>query len=123
MAHFAELNSENKVTRVIVVANSELTDMDGVEHEDRGIDFCRRLFGKDTRWIQCSYNHNFRRRFPGKGYTYDSEADVFIPPRPYPSWTLDSHYDWEAPVPYPTDDDETEYLWNEDVQDWVVHER
>ena len=120
MAHLAELNSDNIVTRVIVVANSELTDMDGVEHEDRGIEFCQKLFGEDTRWVQCSYNHNFRRRFPSKGYTYDSEADVFIAPRPYPSWSLNSNYDWEAPVPYPNDG--MQYFWDEDSQDWVVHE-
>jgi len=122
MAHFAEINLENIVTRVIVVANSELTEMDDVEHEDRGIEFCQKLFGPETRWVQCSYNHNFRKRFPGKGYTYDSEADVFIAPRPYPSWILNSNYDWEAPVLYPDGDGETEYFWNEDTQDWEVYE-
>jgi hypothetical protein len=116
MAHFAELDSNNKVTRVIVVANEEITDSNGIEHEDRGIDFCRKLFGPGTTWVQCSYNHKFRKRFPGKGYTFDSEADVFIAPKPYESWTLNSDYDWEAPIPYPNDD--KDYRWNEEMQDW-----
>lgn len=116
MAHFAELDKSNKIIRVIVVSNEEITDTDGIEHEDRGIDFCRKLFGNDTRWAQCSYNNNFRGKFPGKGYTFDPKANVFIPPKPYDSWMLNSNYDWKAPVPYPNDG--KKYQWNENDQSW-----
>jgi len=116
MAHFAELNSENKVIRVIVVANEEIIDADGIEREDVGIDFCHKLFGHNTTWVQCSYNHNFRKQFPGNNYTYDLTSDVFIAPKPYDSWLLNSNHDWESPVQYPNDDNE--YQWNEETQDW-----
>jgi hypothetical protein len=77
MAHFAELNENNVVTRVIVVHNNELLD-NGVESEAKGIAFCKSLFGGE--WVQTSYNSNFRENFAGIGYTYDQELDAFIPP-------------------------------------------
>ena len=81
MAHFAELNSEHIVQRVIVVNNEKLTDQYGIEHEQLGIDFCRRLFGGNTKWVQTSYNSNFRGTYAGIGFYYDAEADVFVPPQ------------------------------------------
>jgi len=80
MAHFAELNSANIVQRVIVVNNEKLTDSNGVEHEHLGIAFCKKLFGSETRWVQTSYNSNFRNTYAGIGFLYDEANDVFVPP-------------------------------------------
>jgi hypothetical protein len=102
MAHFAELGLNNTVLRVIVVANEELLDVNGVEQESKGQEFCRNLFGGV--WIQTSYNGNFRKNYAGVGFTYDSTRDAFIPPKPYPSWLLNEDTcQWGPPVPYPAD--------------------
>lgn len=79
MAHFAQLDENNVVTQVIVVHNNELLE-NGVESEAKGIAFCRSLFGADTRWVQTSYNGNFRGVYAGIGYTYDAENNVFVAP-------------------------------------------
>ena len=78
MAHFAELDENNIVQRVIVVHNNELLDENGIELEQKGIDFCTNLLG--GRWIQTSYNANFRGIYAGIGHTYDETLDVFIAP-------------------------------------------
>ena len=117
MAHFAQLNDNNIVTQVIVVDNAELLDSNDVEQEAIGITFCTNLFGADTRWKQTSYNGNIRKNYAGIGFTYDANRDAFIPPKPYPSWTLnETTCQWESPVPYPTDDNV--YAWNETNQQW-----
>lgn len=79
MAHFAQLDENNVVIQVIVVHNNELL-VDGVENEAQGVAFCHTLFGADTRWVQTSYNGNFRGCFAGIGYTYDPVQDVFVSP-------------------------------------------
>ena len=115
MAHFAELDDNNVVLRVIVVGNKDTSTPDGVEKESIGQAFCERLLG--GRWVQTSYNNNFRKRYAGIGYTYDAALDAFIAPQPYPSWTLDNNTaDWVAPVSYPTDG--KLYAWNESTQSW-----
>jgi hypothetical protein len=81
MAHFAKLDENNVVMQVIVVNNNELMD-NGVESEQKGIDFCKSLFGQDTRWVQTSYNGNFRGTYAGVGYTYDAQKDEFVGPTP-----------------------------------------
>ena len=70
MAHYAELDNQNKVTRVVVVANEVITDGDGVEQEQLGIDFLTGLYGGGD-YKQASYNENFRKNFPTRGYVYD----------------------------------------------------
>lgn len=126
MAHFAELNENNEVLRVIVVLNSDVTDVNGVESEELGIAFCKRLFGLDTIWKQTSYNNNFRFRYAGIGFTYDQVLDAFIAPKPYPSWLLDpTTAEWKAPVPMPTlTEDEIKaghyYAWDENSKNWVL---
>jgi hypothetical protein len=115
MAHFAELNDNNVVLRVIVVGNKDTSTPDGVEKESIGQAFCERLLG--GRWVQTSYNGNIRKRYAGIGYTYDATLDAFISPKPYPSWTLDTGAaDWIAPIPMPTDG--KQYGWNESTQSW-----
>jgi hypothetical protein len=115
MAHFAKLNEQNIVTQVIVVANEELLE-NGVESEDKGIAFCQSLLG--GQWKQTSYNGNIRKNYAGVGYTYDSGRDAFIPPQPYPSWTMSEETClWSAPTPMPIDD--KRYSWDEATLAWV----
>jgi len=116
MAHFAQLDDNNIVTQVIVVANEELL-LDGVENETKGVLFCKSLFGNDTKWKQTSYNGNIRKNYAGIGYNYDSGRDAFIAPQPFPSWLLNEDTcRWEAPTPMPTDG--KMYSWNETTLSW-----
>ncbi len=119
MAHFAELDENNIVTKVIVVHDSMVMDSDNQENEAKGVEFCSTLFGH-TNWVQTSYNNNMRKQFAGIGYTYDSDSDVFVAPQPYPSWSLDDNNDWQPPTPMPEDDNK--YSWNEDTQNWDLVE-
>jgi hypothetical protein len=121
MAHFAELDENNVVLRVIVVHNNELLDGEESESEQLGIDFCVAHFGGS--WIQTSYNANFRKHYASAGFTYDPIADVFIQPQPYPSWTLDSNHDWQAPTPLPVHTPgEFSWTWNEETLAWDAEE-
>ena len=115
MAHFAEINEENIVTQVIVVHNNELLN-GSEESEEKGINFCESLFGHRN-WVQTSYNNNIRYNFAGVGFTWDPGNNAFYAPKPFPSWSLNNDYKWEAPVPYP--EDENIYSWNEENQEWV----
>lgn len=117
MAHFAKLNAQNIVENVIVVSNNELLD-NGVESEAKGIAFCKSLYGDDTKWVQTSYNNNFRKRYAQINGSYDAQLDAFIPIKPFPSFVFNSETcDWQAPVPYPTDG--KNYIWNESTLSWV----
>lgn len=80
MAHFAELDSNNKVTKVIVVSNEWILDENGQESEEVGIQYLHDLFGSGINYKQTSYNNNFRSTFAAVGYTYDENSDSFIPP-------------------------------------------
>jgi len=116
MAHFAQLDENNVVTQVIVVANSDTADASGVEKEHIGAAFCERLFGGT--WKQTSYNGNKRKNYAGIGFTYREDIDAFVPPKPYASWVLnEATAQWEAPVAMP--DDGGRYTWDEDNQAWV----
>ena len=116
MAHFAEIDENNVVTRVIVVANKDTADANGNEAESIGVAFCQRLLGGT--WVQTSYHGNIRKNYAGIGYTYRADIDAFVPPQPYPSWVLNNDTaQWEAPVPMPTDG--KQYTWDEDTQSWV----
>ena len=121
MAHFARLNADNIVEQVIVVANKDTSDDNGVEDEIYGIAFCKRLFGTDTNWKQTSYNGNFRVRYAGRGYSYDPTLDAFIPPKPFESWVIDTDtVNWKAPLEEPTLTQEqidagSSYRWDEDA--------
>lgn len=65
MAHFAEIDNNNKVLRVVVISNQDTSDENGIEKEEIGIAFCKSLWGENTNWVQTSYNHNFRNKFAG----------------------------------------------------------
>lgn len=113
MAHFAELDHDRKVMRVIVVNNQELFDENGKESEAKGIEFCKEHYG--GKWIQTSYNATIRGKYAGIGDTYNEAEDIFITPQPHPSWTRMGSY-WNAPVPYPADG--KFYQWNETQLRW-----
>ena len=117
MAHFAQLDDNNVVTQVIVVANDELL-LDGAENETKGIMFCKSLLGDDTRWVQTSYNSTIRKNYAGIGYTYDPVADHFFAPQPFPSWTLDTDAKWNAPTPMPVEEGKF-FAWDEPTLSWV----
>jgi hypothetical protein len=125
MAHFAELDANNVVQRVVVVGN-DITTADGpLGENDKHVDgesWCINFFKGGT-WKQTSYNGNFRKQYAGIGYTYDFAKDKFISPQPFPSWSLDSNDDWQAPVAYPTvttygDNAPYSISWDEDNQQW-----
>lgn len=118
MAHFAEINADGFVQRVVVVANAELLDANGVESEQKGVAFLQSLYGSST-WVQTSYNGNRRKNYAGVGFSYDAARDAFVPPQPFPSWLLEeATCRWMAPVPMPTDGNQ--YTWDETQQAWVA---
>jgi hypothetical protein len=78
MAHFAQLDDNNVVLRVIVVHNNDCKDAEGNESEAVGVAFCQSLLGGN--WKQTSYNGNMRGMYAGIGYTYNPILDVFEPP-------------------------------------------
>ena len=115
MAHFAQIDGNNVVTQVIVVANKDTSDANGVEKEYIGAAFCEKLFGGT--WKQTSYNGNIRKNYAGIGYTYNADIDAFVPPKPFPSWVLNNDTaQWEAPTPMP---EGGMYSWDEATGSWV----
>lgn len=122
MANFAKLGQDNIVLEVIVIDNINNADPRTlIENENLGIAYLQKLTGHAT-WKQCSYNNNFRKQFAGIGMTYNSSLDMFIHPKPFPSWTLDSNGDWQPPVTRPADFTPVNrggnYIWNENEQRW-----
>ncbi len=111
MAHFAELDSNNIVARVVVISD---------EFELDGETWCHNFFEGGT-WVQTSYNGNIRKNYAGIGDTYDTTRDAFIAPQPYPYCVLDEDTcRYEEPVAYPTDGTiDKRYTWNESNTSWV----
>lgn len=108
MAHYAFLDENNIVTEVIVgIDETEL--IEGVNPETWYGNF------RGQRCLRTSYNNNIRKQYAGIGYSYNEEADVFVQPQPFPSWSLDENFDWQPPVPKPSG----VHLWNEEIQQWV----
>jgi hypothetical protein len=109
MAHYAFLDDTNTVTEVIVgVDENEL--IEGLNPE--------LWYGQFRNQIckRTSYNNNIRKQFAGIGFTYDLNADVFIAPKPFPSWTLDKNYDWQPPIIRPEGQD---WYWDEQEGKWI----
>ena len=122
MAHFAELDNSNIVKRVVVVGNDVETAAGPLGTNDMHVDgeaWCVNFF-KGGNWKQTSYNHNFRKQYAGKGYTFDAAKNKFISPQPYDSWALDGNDDWQAPVTYPTDTTDKNISWDEAGQKWTA---
>jgi hypothetical protein len=118
MSHFAQLDANNVVTQVVVIDNKDTADAFGVEKEHIGAAFCERLFGGT--WKQTSYNGKIRKNYAGIGYTYRSDIDAFVAPKPFASWILNADAQWEAPVAMPTDGQM--YSWDEATTSWKVNE-
>ena len=110
MAHYAFLDENNIVTEVIV-GKDENELLDGLTPEQWYGNF------RGQRCVRTSYNNNIRKQYAGIGFTYDADADVFVRPQPYPSWSLDSNYDWQPPVAYPLEG--TRYYWDESTTTWI----
>ena len=121
MAYFAKLGTGNIIEKVISINNSVITDANGIEQEQLGVDFINKLYNTRDVWKQTSYNNNIRKNFAGIGYQYDQTRDAFIPPKPFNSWILNEDTCiWEAPVAYPQDDNN--YRWNEQTLSWDIVE-
>jgi len=101
MTHFVKIDSTNTVTEGMVAEQDFINSG---------------LVGDSFLWVQTSYNSNFRKQYAGVGFTYDKVNDVFIEPKPYPSWTLDASFDWQPPTGMP--DDGKLYSWNENTLAW-----
>ena len=134
MAHFAELDDQHVVVRVIVVSNEDAGSLPGLAGEA----FCTNLLG--GRWKQTSYNTHggvhyspatnqpddgvpLRKNYAGVGYSYDETRDAFIPPSPFASWVLNEDTCvWDPPVPRPTESapEEWFYQWDEPTRNWVL---
>lgn len=119
MAHFAELDENNIVKKVIVVNDNDCDGGEFPKSEESGINFCKSLLGQDTIWKQTSYNNNFRYNYAGIGFYYDEVNDAFISPKPFDSWVLDNNFKWKAPVEYPNDD--ALYSWDEETLSWIPY--
>ena len=126
MAHFAEIDKDNKVLRVNCACNQDILNNGGEQSEQAAEHFktVTPLSENGIKWVQTSYNNNFRKQYASIGYTYDSTKDIFISPQPFPSWFLDSNGDWQALVAYPTVTtygDNINYFisWDEDGQRWI----
>lgn len=133
MAHFAKINSENVVIDVIRVSNNVILNSDGEESEEMGATFCAGIFGEGD-YKQCSFNTRrgehpegkpLRANYCGVGWIYDPDLDIFYPPAPYPSWTLDEVKGvWNPPVPRPEVETDEEghpanwWEWNEGSGAW-----
>lgn len=116
MAYMAKLDENNVVIEVLAVADKDCPNP-APANEAQGAAFLQGL-GLGTNWKQTSYNGNFRKQYAGIGYTYDAASDVFVAPQPFPSWSLDANYDWQPPMPMPTDGQL--YIWDEETIGWKV---
>ena len=119
MAYFAKLEN-NIVVQVISVSNDVCGEptLNFPETESAGRAFIANTLKFDGVWKQTSYNNNIRKQYAGIGYTYDADADVFVAPQAYPSWTLDTNHDWQPPTPMPLTGGP--YRWSEETLEWVA---
>jgi hypothetical protein len=110
MAHYAFIDTNNVVTQVIVgIDETEL--IEGLDPETWYGNF------RGQPCVRTSYNGNIRKQYAGIGYTYDADADVFVAPQPFDSWTLDANHDWQPPTPKPIDN--KKYAWFEPNKQWI----
>lgn len=112
MAHWAEIDKNNIVIRVLVGDNNDPAG-------DEGYSWLLENLGGT--WVKTSYNGNIRKNYAGIGYSYDEALDAFVPPKPFESWTLNEETAlWEPPVAYPTDGEL--YVWDEESLTWIQPE-
>jgi hypothetical protein len=126
MAHFAELDINNKVLRVLKACNQDIINNGGEQSEQAALHFQSivKFSENGVKWVQTSYNNNFRKQYAGRNYTFDPVKNKFISIQLFASWSLDSNDDWKAPIAYPTVTtygDNINYLisWDENEQRWL----
>jgi len=108
MAHWAEVDNNNLVVRVLVGDNNDPAG-------DEGYSWLLNNLGGT--WIKTSYNETIRKNFAGIGYTYRTDLDAFISPQPFDSWLLDEETcRWQAPTKYP---ETGSHYWDEATLSWV----
>lgn len=114
MAHYAFLDENNVVTEVITGRNED--------EVVNGISDWEKYYGdfRGQKCVRTSYNGNIRKQFAGIGYIYNEEADMFVKPQPYESWSLDEFFDWQPPVPMPEIGDDQQAVWDELMQEWHI---
>lgn len=122
MAYFVKIDADGYVIDCISISNTDAPDPAPEHSEPIGQAFIAALAANDSRlegtWIQTSFNGTFRKQYGnGPGYRYDADADVFVTPQPFPSWTLDANHDWQPPTPMPLDG--KRYVWDEATLSWV----
>lgn len=120
MAYFAQLDENGVVLQVISVDNTVAQDPAPDNSEPLGQSFIAEVLGLPGEWRQTSYHRNFRKQYAGPGYRYDADADVFIAPQPFASWSLDDNHDWQPPTPRPSEGGP--WIWDEDTLSWVSPE-
>ena len=118
MAYFAQIGYGNVVQQVISISNENAPDPAPAHSEPLGQTFIAGVLALPGEWRQTSYHGNFRKQYAGPGYTYDADADVFIAPQPFSSWTLDANHDWQPPTPMPTEGGP--WMWDESSLSWGV---
>ena len=128
MAHFVKLNAENYVI-FVTVARDEDENREVEISQETGEIYKRTSYNTrggvhyqaDNNTPSIDQSKSFRKNYAGIGYYYDSIRDAFIPPKPFPSWTLNEDSClWDSPVPYPNDG--KMYRWNEDIVNWEIVE-
>ena len=145
MAHFAELDINNIVIRVLRACDQDIATHGGELSEEAANYFKTYTpFSENgVKWVQTSYNNNFRKQYAGIGYTFDSVKNKFIAPQPFASWSLDANDDWQAPVAHPTvttygdnvkyfitwdesnlrwlgkDDQNNTFIWSPETLSWI----
>jgi hypothetical protein len=129
MAHWAELDSNNVVTRVLVGDNNDPAGDEGYQWliDNLGGTWVKTSYNavggkwRNPETNEITENPGFRKNYAGIGYTYDSGRDAFIPPKPFNSWVLDENTClWTAPLAYPNDGQF--YIWNEEAVSWDLIE-
>jgi hypothetical protein len=119
MAHFVEIDSDNNFIRGIVISDQDCGGGNFPESEKPGQEYIASI-GIEGRWLQASYNNNFRGKFPGDNDYYDEELDLFLSKKPYENFILDENYNWIPPLPKP--DDENFWIWNPEKNQWEIFE-
>ena len=124
MAHFAQLDENNKVINVIVIQNEFMIDENGNESEELGIERCKKFTDPNGKWIQTSYNNKFRGKFASIDGYYIEDLELFSYPKPYESWVFNEEtLDWDAPISVPEDAPGLGqgYIWNESIINWELY--
>jgi hypothetical protein len=132
MAHFAEIIKDTDIVLRVVVINNEDVNNNGGELSTQSEQWVANNIPNDelikeelagiypeTYWKQTSYNRSFRHTFAGRGWKYDKINDVFIEPKPFTSWTLNSNFDWVPPFEAPNDSTYGALNWDETLQTYT----